>query len=240
MKKKRKKVQTRGRPLKITKRLRIPKTFQEDYLKTLGYKKIAGMDEVGRGAWAGPIVAATVVLPSAPQIKNLKVKTQKFYGLRDSKLLTSLEREKLAMKIRRKCRFAIGKVEVGEINQLGLTWAISLAYQRALKQLSAKIDFLLVDGWGWKEAPLASQGIKKGDMNCASIAAASIVAKVYRDKLMEKLSKRYQKWQFEKHKGYGTKLHRDLIKKYGVCAIHRENYRPIKNLMLQWRTQHQS
>jgi len=87
---------------------------------------------------------------------------------------------------------------------------------------------ILIDGLGWKQAPLPSIAIKGGDMTCASIAAASIIAKVYRDNLMRRLSKKYPKWHFEKHKGYGTKLHRDLIKKYGICAIHRINYKSIK------------
>ncbi len=209
----------RGRPCKITKRLQIPKTFQEEYRKDKGFQKIVGLDEVGRGSWAGPLVAACVILP----------RNKRLYSLRDSKLLNEKEREKLALKIKKTCRYGIGRAEVSEINQLGITASLDLAYSRAIKKLKIKIDFLLIDGLGWKQAPLPSKAIKKGDMTCASIAAASIVAKVYRDDLMRKLSKKYSKWHFDQHKGYGTKLHRDLIKKYGICAIHRVNYKPIKS-----------
>jgi ribonuclease HII len=245
--------------LKITKRLRIPKTLQEEYLiglgwaeprrKNKGYQKIAGLDEVGRGSWAGPIVAACVILPQ----------NKRLYSLRDSKLLNEKEREKLALKIKKNCRYGIGRAEVWEINQLGISASLDLAYSRAIKNLKAKADFIsernalffrtgmqasfseerdtvgfsprsviLIDGLGWKQAPLPSIAIKGGDMTCASIAAASIVAKVYRDNLMRKLSKKYPKWRFDQHKGYGTKLHQDLIKKYGICAIHRINYKSIK------------
>ena len=217
---------------KLSKRLRIPQNDHEEYLRGQGFNIICGLDEVGRGAWAGPLVAAAVILPASRQGES-----KRLYGLRDSKLLSHEQRVKLAKKIKRTSKFGIGEVTVEEIDKLKLTKATQLAYQRALKNLKAKVDFVLVDGVAGLHPERATasrmgcRALKKGDMICSSIAAASIVAKVYRDNLMRKLDKKYRGYYFSLHKGYGTRLHRERIAKLGCSGIHRKYYLPIKNTL---------
>ena len=212
--------------MKITKRLRIPKTDQEEYLREMGFKVICGVDEVGRGAWAGPLVAGAVVLNS------------KLYGLRDSKLLKPQEREKLSNKIKRSCIWGIGEVSVEELDKLKMTQGTQLAFKRAIKNLKCKIDYIsegnsaavdyvLVDGFLF-DSPIACRALIKGDMTCSSIAAASIIAKVYRDNLMQKLDQKTPGYNFGIHKGYGTKLHQKSLKKLGPSPEHRKFFKSIQ------------
>lgn len=201
----------------IYKKLKIPKSSQEEYLKEMGYKIICGVDEVGRGAWAGPLVAAAVIL------------NRKLYGLRDSKLLASYEREKLSLKIKRSSIWGIGEVSSSEIDRIGISSATQLAFKRAIRGLG-KVDFVLVDGFKF-DSPLPCRALKKGDITCSSIAAASIIAKVHRDKLMRKLDKKIKGYYFSKHKGYGTHLHQRRLKKLGPSSEHRKCYGPIKKLL---------
>ena len=218
-----------GRKLKLTKRLRIPKFEQEEFLRSQGLINIAGVDEVGRGAWAGPLVSAAVIMP------------KRIYKIRDSKLLTRNERLKLSYRVKRTCKFGFGRVETWEFNKLGLSKSLLLSYERALRALRRKVDFLLIDGNQkfhspalakfFREGTLAYRSITKGDMKCSSIAAASIIAKVERDRIMNKFAKIYSGYYFEKHKGYGTRLHQKQIKKYGPCKIHRTCYAPIKKAL---------
>lgn len=178
---------------------------------------------MGRGALSGPLVACACVLPN----------NKRLYGLRDSKLLSSKERIRLADKIKRQARdFAYGIVESNEIEEYGLNKAGFLAFLRALKNLKIKPDFVLVDGYNLPNCPYPHKKIKKGDVKCASIAAASILAKVYRDKLMEKLAKEYPGYHFEKNKGYGTKEHLCALKTLGPSKIHRKNFEPVKNFLM--------
>ena len=219
----------RGRKIKLTKRLRIPKNHEEEFLRSMGFKNVVGVDEVGRGAWAGPLVSAAVIM------------SQRIYKIRDSKLLTRKERLKLSYRVKRTCKIGIGRVAVWEFNKLGLSKSLLLSYERALKTLRRKIDFLLVDGNQklqsptlakfFREGTLAYHSIIKGDMKCSSIAAASIIAKVERDRIMNRMSKIYKGYYFEKHKGYGTNLHQRQIKKHGICKIHRRHYSPIKKAL---------
>jgi len=203
--------------------LRIPKNHNEEFLIGQGFGKVVGIDEVGRGAWAGPLVAGAVRLPL----------NKKLYKIRDSKLLFTSEREKIARKIAKsRAIFGLGIIEVEEINRIGLAKALNLAYRRALANLKIKPDFVLIDGARVKNLDLPQKAIIKGDMYCASIAAASIMAKVARDRLMRQLARKYQQYGFEKNKGYGTKQHQRALAKYGACEIHRE-YRPIKELKLK-------
>lgn len=210
---------------KISKRLRIPQNDHEEYLRGQGFNIICGLDEVGRGAWAGPLVAAAVILPASRQGGS-----KRLYGLRDSKLLSHDQRVKLAKKIRRTSKFGIGEVSVEDIDKLKLTKATQLAFSRALKSLKTKVDFILVDGFKI-DSPIPCRALKKGDMICSSIAAASIVAKVYRDNLMRKLDKKYNGYYFSQHKGYGTRLHRERLAKIGLSEVHRKYYRPIKKAL---------
>lgn len=200
-----------------TKKLRIPKTHHEDFLREKGFKIICGLDEVGRGAWAGPLVASAVIL------------NKRLYGLRDSKLLTAKEREKLARKIRASSKVGIGEVSVNEVNNLKLTKATQLAFSRAVKRLGRSPDYILSDGFKFN-SPIPCRALKKGDMVCSSIAAASIIAKVYRDRLMRQLDKKVKGYYFSKHKGYGTRLHRARLRKLGPSSVHRKYYGPILRL----------
>ncbi|HPN67158.1 MAG TPA: ribonuclease HII [bacterium] len=192
-------------------------SFQvEKELWKQGCKLIAGIDEVGRGAWAGPVVSAAVVWQEGTVIKKI----------RDSKMLNSLQRERLAQKIKAKAlSFAIGEASAREIDELGILVATKLSMMRALDGLSVKPDFLLVDAVKLFWEKVACQPIIKGDQKSISIAAASIVAKVYRDELMAKMDDQDDRYQFNKHKGYGTKLHQELIDKYGASKQHRVSWK---------------
>jgi len=200
---------------KFAKSLKVPKTHHEDFLKEKGFNIICGLDEVGRGAWAGPLVAGAVIL------------NKRLYGLRDSKLLDSKRREKLARKIRRTSKWGIGEVTVFELNKLKLTKATQLAFGRAVRALKTKVSYILADGFRF-DSPIPCRAIKKGDMICSSIAAASIVAKVHRDKLMRKLDKEIKGYNFSSHKGYGTKEHQKALKKLGPSNHHRLFYKSLK------------
>ena len=154
---------------------------------------------------------------------------KKIYKIRDSKMLTAKERQYLARSIRKRAlAYSLGLAEVEEIREKGIQKATFLAFERALKGLGNKCDFVLVDGFSWPDCPLPHQHIIKGDQKCTAIAAASILAKVFRDKLMKQLSRKYPGYYFAKNKGYGTKQHLQAIKKRGICEIHRRNFRPIK------------
>lgn len=195
----------------------------ERKLKKQGYKYIAGCDEVGCGAWAGPIYAAAIIL--SPKFKK---------QICDSKQLSEKKRKKLSQEIKKANKwYSLGIVSKEELDILGLTKARKLACWRAVKNLSKKPDFVLFDGRDiFKKFFLPYQFIIKGDEKIKSIACASIIAKVERDRLMEKLAKRYPRYQFNKNKGYGTKKHILALKKYGPCKIHRFSYKPIKKIAI--------
>ncbi len=184
---------------------------------------ICGMDEVGRGPWAGPLVTCALILPIRHGIP----------GIRDSKKLTGPQREKIYHALIKKARLGIGFAAVKEIDSLGLVAATNLAFVRALKELEDKNDgpvpqLLLVDGRDKLKLPYPHQSIIKGDGKIKTISAASIVAKVTRDRIMEGLAKVYPDYGFEFHKGYGTARHLSALKKNGTCAIHRESFLPVQ------------
>lgn len=189
--------------------------FYENEARSNGYQTICGVDEAGRGPLAGPVFAAAVVLPP-----NLMID-----GLNDSKKLSEKKREILYDEIKSlavACNVAFAtEREIDEINILNATF---LAMKRAVAGLNLQPDVVLVDGNRSPDLNVPTQTIVKGDSLSASIAAASILAKVERDRLMKNLSKKYPEYNFEKHKGYGTKMHIDLIKKYGPCEIHRKSF----------------
>lgn len=189
--------------------------FYENEARNNGYQIICGVDEAGRGPLAGPVFAAAVVLPP-----NLMID-----GLDDSKKLSEKKREILYDKIKSlavACNVAFAtEKEIDEINILNATF---LAMKRAVAGLNLQPDVVLVDGNRSPDLDIPTQTIVKGDSLSASIAAASILAKVERDRLMKNLSLKYPEYNFEKHKGYGTKMHIDLIKKYGPCKIHRQSF----------------
>lgn len=187
--------------------------FERD-LAALGYKAVVGVDEVGCGALAGPVVAGAVILQMPFRLA----------GMRDSKLLTPLARERLSGEIKKQARaYAVGEASVEEINKLGIRRATFLAMRRALEKIG-EIDFVLVDAWQIPGIPFQQKGIIRGDRLIKSIAAASIVAKVYRDALMSRLAGDFPQYGFDDHKGYSTKSHLAAIKEHGPCCHHRTSW----------------
>lgn len=190
-----------------------------------GFERIAGLDEAGRGPWAGPLVAAAVILPAFLRLP----------GLKDSKLMTAAKREILADILVTQAAVGVGQASVREIDRWGLTKALEKAYQRAVVNLSVLSgrppDFLLLDGRDRLNLGYPTQTVIKGDQKIRSIAAASVVAKVMRDRMMQKLGADFTQFGFERHKGYGTRRHRVAIKKWGICKHHRQSYLPIKNYL---------
>jgi ribonuclease HII len=210
-----------ARKLKLTKRLRIPKKDYEIALKKQGYCLIAGVDEVGRGSWAGPVVAASVILPE-----------KRIYNLRDSKLLSPQERHKLGNRIIKEAvSYSIQFVSHFQIDTLGLHQATILAYKKALKNMNIRSDFVLVDAYKIPNLSIPHLPIIKGDMKCVSIAAASIIAKVARDNFMIELSKIHPEYDWHNNKGYPSPRHKKALKKLGPTPFHRKSFAPIKRLL---------
>ena len=180
-----------------------------------GYSVICGVDEVGRGPLAGPVCASAVILPRGTEIK----------GLNDSKKLTEKKREELYGEITVKAEsFGIAFASVEEIEKLNILEATFLAMNRAIEQLGVKPELALIDGNRTKGIAIPARSIVKGDSKCADIAAASILAKVTRDRYMLEMAERYPEYHFEKHKGYGTKLHYEAIREFGPSPIHRMSF----------------
>lgn len=189
----------------------------EKKLWNLGYHYIAGLDEVGRGSFAGPVVVGAVIFPKDIILPE---------GIADSKLLKPRQREKLELRIKNLAiSWSIAEISVSVINKVGIGKATQMAFRKAIKNLEKSPDFVLIDAFYIKHLNRKRQKpIKDGDKVCASISAASIIAKVYRDKLMKKLAKKYPKYGFSKHKGYGTKAHQEAIRRYGLSRIHRKSF----------------
>lgn len=181
-----------------------------------GYEIICGVDEAGRGPLAGPVYAAAVILPKGHIVE----------GVNDSKKLSEKKRELLFDKIIDECVcYSIGTASEKEIDKINILQATYLAMKRAVDGLEIVPQLALIDGN--RIPPLIStdaRAIVKGDAKSASIACASILAKVSRDRYMLEMAKKYPEYQFEKHKGYGTKLHYEMIEKYGICEIHRKSF----------------
>lgn len=184
---------------------------------------IAGLDEAGRGAWAGPVTAAAVVLPCDPEtIHYLK-------GVKDSKQLTPARRSKLVPIIQQYAlAWSVGYADNLEIDDLGILPATRLAMMRALDFLSVTPDHLVIDALFLPDLDIPQTSLIKGDQRCLSVAAASILAKTARDEWMINSHANYAKYQFDRHKGYGTRIHRERIEKEGICAIHRRTFKPIR------------
>ena len=183
-----------------------------------GYRCIAGIDEAGRGPLAGPVVAAAVVLPAGISID----------GLDDSKKLSPAVREKLFSVIERTALgFGIGIVDVEVIDEINILQAARLAMKRAIEQIPKTVDLLLIDGNQKIESDIHQWTIVKGDSKSFSIAAASVLAKVTRDRLMEDYHRLYPDYEFHRHKGYGTLLHRCRIEEFGPCPIHRKTFKGV-------------
>ncbi len=184
-----------------------------------GFLKIAGIDEAGRGPLAGPVVSAAVILPASFEVT----------GINDSKKITPEKRNYLYGEI---CRHALatatGMVDSVEIDKINILQATLLSMSMAVKNLAVRPDTLLIDGTFAIPSDLPQTTIAKGDSRSISIAAASIIAKVTRDRLMEKYDSTYPQFGFSKHKGYPVKAHKEAIKKFGPCPIHRRTFKGVK------------
>jgi len=181
-----------------------------------GYKIVAGIDEAGRGPLAGPVVAATVVFSKNDDLEDLD----------DSKKLSPKRREKL-FPIIQEMPYGVAVVGQEIIDEINILQATRLAMKQAVEKLIMNPDILLVDGNQKIDSPIEQWTIVKGDAKSLSIAAASILAKVTRDRIMEEYHHQYPKYEFSKHKGYGTQRHRDLIARHGPCPIHRKTFRGV-------------
>jgi ribonuclease HII len=187
----------------------------ENKLYDQGYQCIAGIDEVGRGAWAGPVVAAACILPRDLHIGQMF----------DSKNVNKAQRAQLNAYIQSHAvTYGIGEASHAEVTRLGMTAALIRAYTRALEKLHIQPDMVLLDGLKLKKFTTPHIAVVNGDRKSKCIAAASIIAKEYRDALMVKLSPRYPEYGFQRHKGYGTEQHQQAILKHGILPIHRMNY----------------
>lgn len=186
-----------------------------------GFKFICGVDEAGRGPLAGPVCAAAVILPENAVIE----------GLNDSKKLSEKKREKLFEVITETAvAYSVAFAEVEEIEAVNILNATFLAMNRAINGLSVKADYALIDGNRLPEGiKIPCETVVKGDAKSASIAAASILAKVTRDRLLKEYDEKYPQYNFKKHKGYGTREHTELILKYGPCEVHRKSF--LKKLL---------
>lgn len=186
-----------------------------------GFRMIAGVDEAGRGPLAGPVVAAAVVLDTSSN--GLLIE-----GLNDSKQLSAARREALYPLIMGKAlSVGVGVVDALGIDRINILQATIVAMKQAIEGLAISPDFVLIDALTLPDFPLPQKGIIKGDASSASIAAASIVAKVTRDRMMVDLHQRFPQYGFDIHKGYGTRLHLDRLREYGPCEIHRKSFRGV-------------
>jgi ribonuclease HII len=203
-----------------------PPTFDEEReLHAHGYRLIAGIDEVGRGALAGPVVAAAVILPLEVNIPWLSL-------VRDSKQLSPRKREYLSKLIQQAgIAIGVGMVPHTDIDERGIVKATRLAMSRAVDCLPSTPDFLLIDALTLSEVSLPQKGIIHGDQLSLSIACASIVAKVFRDRYMVELDSLYPGYGLACHKGYGTRQHLLSLQRQGPCSIHRCSFAPVRTLL---------
>jgi ribonuclease HII len=204
----------------------MPSFGEEKIIEAQGYRYIAGVDEAGRGALAGPVVAAAVILPLNKDLP--------FIGqVRDSKKLTPLKREYLFRTLHEfAVTLAVGISGLDIIDTFGIVAATRQAMKSAIGQLSPPADYVLVDYLRLPEVNLPQKGITHGDDLCYSIACASIIAKVSRDRLMIELDEEYSGYGLANHKGYGTKEHMECLWRLGPCPVHRKTFSPVREMIL--------
>jgi len=219
--------------------MKYPNLSEEKRLWKKGYKNVACLDEAGRGALCGPVIAAAVLI----QDTGYKIQDTK---IRDSKKLPQKQREELYKLITKSpaIKWGIGRVSEKVIDRINILEATKLAMKRAITSLekklqklsgrlkSARLDFLILDGNFNLDLPIPQKSIIKADEKVFSCVAASIIAKVTRDRIMRRYHKKYPQYGFEKNKGYATKLHRKMLKKYGSCEIHRRSFEPCRTEMI--------
>jgi len=212
--------------------MKYPNLKEEKKLWRKGYKRVAGLDESGRGPLAGPVIAA------AMRIKPRLNSKFKHLQLKDSKKLTPKKREEFYKFLIKNpaIEWGIGRVSEKVIDKINILEATKLAMKKAFKNLNCKLQiancrkvaFLILDGNFKLDLPIPQKSIIKADEKVFSCAAASVIAKVTRDRIMKRYHKKYPRYGFDKHKGYPTRLHRRMLKKYGPCKIHRKSFKPVK------------
>jgi ribonuclease HII len=202
----------------------VPDLELEDALRAKGVLRVAGIDEAGRGPLAGPVSAAAVILPEGYSLEWLD----------DSKKMTAARREKVyeALTTDERVEWALAYGEVEEIEEVNILRATHAAMARAVTALCPEVEHCLIDGLPVPGFPLSSEGVVKGDGISLSIAAASVIAKVSRDRRMLGYAEEFPEYGFEKHKGYGTKVHLAALKEHGPCRIHRRGFKPVADLLV--------
>ncbi len=206
--------------------LTAPNLTEEYALCAAGHTHVAGLDEAGRGAWAGPVCAAAVVLPlDLPNLPDLLA------GVRDSKQVSPAQRKALLPVILQVAEaVGVGWATPAEVDKTGILPATRQAMRRAVEQLDGQVDALLIDHVRLPDIQLPQRAIPKADVHCLSVAAASIVAKVKRDQLLVRLDEDFPGYGLARHKGYGTRQHREALQKLGPTPIHRVSWRPLREL----------
>ncbi len=207
-------------------RARYPNLNKERRLLRSGFLRVAGLDEAGRGAWAGPLSAGAVILPlQLPSLRN------ELATVRNSKLMTPLQRKAAAIQIRSiAIAWAVGSASAHEVDLLGPLQATRLAMLRAIHELATDPDHLLVDYLTLPGSSLPQTAVTHGDLLCLSIAAASVLAKTWRDEQMIALERVYAGYGFARHKGYGTRQHAEALLRLGACPEHRQSYAPVQRV----------
>ena len=202
-----------------------PNFDHENELRARGYELIAGIDEVGRGALAGPVVASAVILPHPANLSWLEL-------VRDSKELDSRKRESLFDLISKEAvAVGIGSIPSQVIDSVNIFRATKMAMMQAVEKLPKQPGFILIDRVSLSQCPIPQRGITRGDKSCFSIACASILAKVARDRMMEELDALYPGYGFARHKGYGTREHISCLRKLGPSPVHRLYFAPVRNVI---------
>jgi ribonuclease HII len=198
----------------------IPGLHLEQALWEKGFQLVGGVDEAGRGAWAGPVMASAVILPVDSRIQL------RLAGVRDSKQMTARQREHWAMEIKSiALAWSIGETSAAEIDMIRIQPANRLAMTRAIEGLALTPEYTLFDFIHWKDCPYPGEKLIKGETQSLSIAAASVLAKTERDALMRKLDEQFPGYDFWRHKGYGTSIHRAAIQRLGLAPIHRKSFK---------------
>jgi ribonuclease HII len=197
-------------------------SFFEEELRNQGIQSIAGVDEAGRGPLAGPVVAAACILPYDVS-----------FGVDDSKKLSAQTRDRLFVLLTEHPQviWAASTVAAEQIDQINILQATLLAMKEAILALSLVPEFILVDGLQTPDVPIPRRAIVQGDARSASIAAASIIAKVTRDRMMKQFHAIWPQYRFDENQGYGTKAHLDALQKHGPCPIHRKTYQPVISML---------
>ena len=214
--------------------MKYPTLNEEKRLWRKGFKRVACLDEAGRGCLAGPVVAAAVIIKDK-KLNRAKLLRLNLDSINDSKKLSPKKREGFYKILTKhpQIKWGIGRVSEKVIDKINILEATKLAMEKAIKKIKPKPDFLILDGNMKLKINIPQKSIIKADEKVFSCAAASIIAKVTRDRIMERYHKKYPRYGFSKHKGYPTKMHRKKLKKYGPCKIHRKSFRPVKDCKIK-------